>query len=158
MASVLGLALSISANACGAPPSNPSTVGSSSTTGRTLPLDATLRFGSARIELEVARTAQEQATGLMGRTDLPADRGMLFPFTPPAPTAMWMKDTRIPLDLVFVRDGIVTKVVDSAPPCTADPCPIWSSDGPVDAVVELRSGRAAALGITPGRTIDITVR
>lgn len=124
----------------------------------TLPIGATLTMEGTRIDLEVARTPAEQQTGLMGRTDLPADRGMLFPTSRPIGMSMWMANTPIPLDIVFLRDGIVTRVVDSAPPCTSSPCPIWSSDGPVDAVLELRGGRAAELGIVPGRPLEITYR
>lgn len=125
---------------------------------QSLPVDATLTVGSTRTDLEVARTPTERDTGLMGRTDLPADRGMLFANSRPIGMSMWMANMLIPLDIVFVRDGIVTKVVSDAPPCTTKQCPIWSSDGPVDAVIELRSGRATELGITTGRPVDITWR
>ena len=67
-----------------------------------------------------------------------------------------MKDTLIPLDIVYVRDGIVTNVVAQAPPCGADPCPSYPSDGKVDTVIELPSGRAADVGITAGTQLDLS--
>lgn len=145
---------------CGSdgPTSTAGTSASSLPGAQSLPVGATLRVGATEIELEVARTPAEQETGLMFRTDLPPDRGMLFPTTRPIGMSIWMKDTLIPLDLVFVRDGVVTKVVTEAPPCTTNRCPVWSSDGPIDEVIELRGGRAAELGITTGTTLDISWR
>ena len=133
-------------------------VGTTTNNGQTLPIGATITVGSTTIGLEVARTPVEQEIGLMGRTSLAADRGMVFPFTPAQRISFWMKDTLIPLDLVFVRDGIVTKVVANAPPCTADSCPTWSSDGPVDSVIELRAGMSDSLGIRAGTRLDIVDR
>ena len=121
-----------------------------------LPVGGSLRVGGEVISLEVARTPREQETGLMFRTELAADRGMAFVLESPASVAFWMKDTLIPLDIVYVRDGVVTNVVAEVPPCEADPCPSYPSDGKVDTVVELRSGRAAELGITTGDTVAIS--
>ena len=115
--------------------------------GQMLPISAQVTVGQQVIQLEVAQTAQQQATGLMYRTELAADRGMLFPFMPPRPVAFWMKNMSITLDMVFLRDGKVTAISSNVPPCTADPFPVYGPNMPVDQVIELRGGRAAELGL-----------
>jgi uncharacterized membrane protein (UPF0127 family) len=125
--------------------------------GQYLPISAETEIGGQRIQLEVARTPQEQSKGLMHRPPLPDDRGMLFLFNPPRPVQFWMKNTPSPLDMVFLRDGEVQAIVESALPCQADPCPTYGPDRsvPIDQVIELRSGRAAELGLTAGDRITI---
>lgn len=122
-----------------------------------LPISASAEIDGEVIQLEVAQTPQEQAKGLMYRSPLPDDRGMLFPFNPPRPVQFWMKNTPSPLDMVFLRDGEVQAIVAAAPPCQADPCPTYGPETPVpiDQVLELRSGRAAELGLTVGDRINI---
>jgi uncharacterized membrane protein (UPF0127 family) len=139
----------------GPPPDTPP-VSSEPSSPQSLPIGATLRAAGQVVALEVARTPEQQETGLMFRTELPADRGMVFAFDRPTSAAFWMKNTLIPLDIVYVRDGVVTNVVAAAPPCEADPCPVYPSDGKVDTVIELASGRAAELGIAAGTTLDLT--
>jgi len=122
-----------------------------------LPISAEAEINGQTIQLEVARTLQEQAKGLMYRPPLPDDRGMLFPFDPPRPVQFWMKNTPSPLDMVFLRDGEVQAIVTAAPPCEADPCPTYGPETSVaiDHVLELRSGRAAELGLTVGDRLEI---
>lgn len=122
-----------------------------------LPLDARVTIGNCTVLLEVARTPSQQATGLMFRTQLDRDRGMAFPFEPPRSVAFWMKNTKISLDMLFLRGGVVRHIEPSVPPCTADPCPSY---GPpptevIDLVIELAGGRAADLGIQPGDRLAI---
>lgn len=128
------------------------------TGAQSLPIGADLRAGGETIGLEMARSASEQQIGLMWRADLPTDRGMLFVVSPARTMSIWMKDTLIPLDLVFVREGTVTNVHAQVPPCSSTPCSTYASKGAVDSVIELRSGRAAELGITAGSTIDVEMR
>ncbi|WP_238550555.1 DUF192 domain-containing protein [Blastomonas sp. AAP53] len=98
--------------------------------------------------VEMARTPQEQAKGLMFRTELAPDMGMLFPFPSPKPAGFWMKNTVISLDLLFVRaDGSIESIAANAVPYSLDPI---SSGEPVAAVLELAAGRAAELGLKPG--------
>lgn len=127
------------------------------TNGQYLPISAETEIGGQRIQLEVARTPQEQSKGLMHRPPLPDDRGMLFIFDPPRPVQFWMKNTPSPLDMVFLRNGEVQAIVENALPCEADPCPTYGPDRSVviDHVIELRSGRAAELGLTTGDRIVI---
>lgn len=120
--------------------------------GQKLPISAQVTIGGQRILLEVARTPQEQSTGLMYRTELAPNRGMLFVFSPPRPVSFWMKNTLIPLDMVFMSNGVVKYISEKVPPCTGNPCPGYGPEPKIDIdnVLELGSGRAAELGIKVG--------
>lgn len=120
-----------------------------------LPISAEAEIDGQKIELEVARTPQEQAQGLMYRPVLPDNRGMMFPFDPPRPVRFWMMNTPQPLDMVFLLNGEVKAVEANAPPCTQRPCPTYGTSIAVNQVIELRAGRAAELGIEPGKQLNI---
>jgi uncharacterized protein len=122
-----------------------------------LPVSAQVTINRQTILLEVARTSQEQSTGLMNRTDLASNRGMLFVFSPPRPVSFWMKDTLIPLDMVFVSNGVVKYIGEQVLPCTADPCKIYGPEPKIDidGVIELRAGRAAELHLKIGDRLKI---
>ncbi|HST37534.1 MAG TPA: DUF192 domain-containing protein [Allosphingosinicella sp.] len=107
---------------------------------------------SHRFTVEVARTEQQQAQGLMGRRTLPADRGMLFPFDPPRAAEFWMRGTLIPLDMLFIRtNGTIAKIAANTVPLSEEPV---GTDEELSAVLELRGGRAAELGIREGDTVS----
>ena len=111
-------------------------------------LEIVTATGAHAFEVEVARTAAERARGLMFRRSLPQDRGMLFLFESERPTAMWMKDTYVSLDMVFVsRNGRVTSIARGAVPMSEAIIP---SGGPVYAVIELAAGAADAIGLSVG--------
>ena len=98
--------------------------------------------------VEVARTEREQAKGLMFRTAMGADEGMIFPMDPPRDAAFWMKNTVIPLDIIFIGpDKRILNIAANAEPYSETPLP---SAGPVSAVLELNGGRAEQLGIGRG--------
>ncbi len=122
-----------------------------------LPLTASVRIGKQNILLEVARTPQEQAIGLMSRTDLADNRGMLFVFEQPQPVRFWMKNTLIPLDMIFLSRGVVKHIGAEILPCPGDPCPDYGPDRSVkiDEVIELRGGRAAELQLKVGDRLQI---
>lgn len=104
--------------------------------------------GRKTIDIEVATTPQEQALGLMYRTSLADTKGMLFPYGEARELTMWMKNTYIPLDMVFIRgDGTVHRIEVKAEPLSER---VISSDGPVTAVLELAGGAAERLGLKPG--------
>ncbi len=88
----------------------------------------------------------------MFRRGMPADRGMLFNFNPPQPAQFWMKNTLIPLDMLFLYQGIIKNIRTKVPPCLADPCPSYGPrlDVTIDQVIELNAGRAATLGLKVG--------
>ncbi|HVF36899.1 MAG TPA: DUF192 domain-containing protein [Sphingomicrobium sp.] len=105
-----------------------------------------------RFKVEVARTPEEQSTGLMNRTSLAPDRGMLFPFPEPRQANFWMKNTFIPLDIIFIRsDGTIANVEANTVPLSLDTV---NSAGPVSAVFEIAGGRSAELGIKAGDRVD----
>lgn len=120
-----------------------------------LPISATAEMAGQQISLEVARTPQEQAMGLMYRTSLDPDRGMLFSFGWPQPVSFWMKNTKIPLDMVFLLKGQVKAIEANVPPCTTNPCPSYGPQTLIDQVIELRGGRAAELGLKAGDQVII---
>jgi uncharacterized protein len=123
---------------------------------QSLPITAKVTLKGRLIKLEVAKTSQEQATGLMNRTRLASNRGMLFIFDPPRPVGFWMKNTLIPLDMLFIRNGVIQAIAANVPPCKSDPCPSYSPGQiDIDQVLELKAGRAKELGVKPGDPIEI---
>jgi uncharacterized protein len=98
--------------------------------------------------VEVATTPGERARGLMFREQLAPDAGMLFVYAQDQPVSMWMKNTLIPLDMLFVaRDGRILKIVERTVPLSTA---VIASDGSVAAVLELNGGTADRLGLRPG--------
>lgn len=92
--------------------------------------------------------------GLMYREGLPERSGMLFLFTDAAAHKFWMKNTKIPLDIIWLDgSGNVVFVSADTPPCRADPCPTYGPDVPVATVLELAGGMAAKEKVTVGSTI-----
>ena len=117
-----------------------------------IPLTATTRKGRPHtFRVEVARTSQQQARGLMQRKKMGADEGMIFPNDPPQLRSFWMHDTILPLDIIFIGpDHKVVNIAANSVPYSETPIP---SLGPVIAVLELNAGRAAQLGIEPGSMV-----
>lgn len=98
--------------------------------------------------VEVATTPEQERYGLMFRKKLPPRSGMIFLYYPEQQIFMWMKNTYIPLDMLFVRaDGTISKIIADAMPMDATPL---SSDAPVRAVIEINAGEAAGQGIKVG--------
>lgn len=105
-------------------------------------------WGSARFQVEVADTPQERAQGLMFRESLPRQAGMLFVYDAPQSVSFWMRNTLIPLDMIFVDGrGVVRHVHENAVPL--DETPIPGGDG-IQFVLEINAGQAGGLGIQPG--------
>lgn len=100
------------------------------------------------IQVEVTSTPEEKAMGLMFRTSLADDAGMLFPYSPPQEATMWMRNTYISLDMIFIRaDGIIHRIETNTEPFSER---VIASRGTVAAVLELKAGSAARLGLKPG--------
>lgn len=113
-----------------------------------VPLTIETRSGARRFSVEVARTEQEQARGLMFRTALPDGGGMIFPMNPPRSTTFWMKNTPLPLDIIFIRaDGTIARIAAETTPYSLD---LIDSGEPVAAVLEIAGGKAAEAGIAAG--------
>lgn len=103
-------------------------------------------------QVEVARNDADRAQGLMFRRSMPADRGMLFDFGRVEPVSMWMQNTYIPLDMLFIRpDGTIARIASDTEPLSTRTI---SSGEPVLAVLELNAGTAARLGIKPGDRVE----
>lgn len=123
----------------------------------TIPVTVTSSQGGHVFRVEQARTEAEQAQGLMYRTDLKPDGGMLFSPYPPdgtgaRPASFWMKNTPTSLDIVFIRsDGTIARIAENTVPFSEAPVP---SGEPVTAVLELVGGRAAELGISEGDKVS----
>ena len=116
------------------------------------PLTIVTKAGPQTFEVEVARNDADRAQGLMYRRTMAPDRGMLFDFAQVEPVSMWMKNTYLSLDMVFIKpDGTVTRVAENTEPLSTR---IISSGGPILAVLELNAGTAKRLGIKAGDHVE----
>ena len=113
-----------------------------------VPVVVTGKDGSNEFVAEMANTAESQAKGLMYRTKLGPDEAMIFPSEQPTARAFWMKNTPIPLDIIFIGlDGRISNIAAMTEPYSEDQV---YSVGSASAVLEIAGGRAAELGIEPG--------
>jgi uncharacterized membrane protein (UPF0127 family) len=111
------------------------------------PLVVETSTGERRIEVEIADETHERTQGLMFRQDLPQDRGLLFVFERTGRLAFWMKNTPLPLDLVFIAENGRVAAIRQGEPFSETSI---SPPNPARFVLELNRGQAAALGIRPG--------
>ena len=110
----------------------------------------------ALYRLELALTPEEQAQGLMYRENLPDRTGMIFVFDQAGDHHFWMKNTMIPLDMIWMdASGKVIFVSANTPPCKADPCPTYGPDAPARQVLEIAGGMAAKENIAVGSTLRL---
>ena len=111
-----------------------------------------------RFSVELAETSEQQALGLMFRDSLPDDHGMLFVFPVESRRSFWMKNTRIPLDILYFDSELaLVSLVADARPCRSARCPNYPSEGPARYVLELNSGKAAELGVRPGDVLELHI-
>jgi uncharacterized protein len=109
-----------------------------------------------RFSVELATDDASREHGLMMRTALAPDHGMLFVFSYQAPQGFWMKNTLIPLDILyFDTDRRLVSAQLNVQPCKADPCPVYPSDAPARYVLELSAGTAKRLGVQVGDELKI---
>jgi uncharacterized membrane protein (UPF0127 family) len=119
---------------------------------RVIPLKVKSAGRAHAFRVEVATTPQEQAKGLMFRTKMGADEGMIFVNDPPRRAAFWMRNTVIPLDIIFIgTDHRILNIAADAVPYDERPLP---SAGVTSGVLELNGGRAAQLGIKAGDKVS----
>ncbi|MDE2070935.1 MAG: DUF192 domain-containing protein [Gammaproteobacteria bacterium] len=125
-------------------------------TAAAAPATEHLALAGHRFTVKIANTDAERERGLMFRTHMPADHGMLFVFPDSGPRYFWMKNTLIPLDIIFfdAHQRLINVSADT-PPCKADPCPTYASTAPAEYVLELNAGMAAKLGLKPGDRFTI---
>jgi uncharacterized membrane protein (UPF0127 family) len=108
------------------------------------------------VSLEVARTEEERARGLMYRKDLAEQAGMIFLFERPGIYPFWMKNTLIPLDMLWTdANGRITWIAESVPPCKADPCPEYPPRAEAQYVIELRAGFVKRHGVKVGDVVTL---
>jgi uncharacterized protein len=108
--------------------------------------------GKQHFAIEEAKTSQQMMQGLMYRRSMPADAGMLFEYDHPQPVSFWMKNTLIPLDMLFIgADGTVLDIHERAVPLSLDSI---GTDKPVLGVLELNGGTVSRLGIKRGDRVE----
>jgi uncharacterized membrane protein (UPF0127 family) len=110
-------------------------------------------------DVELASSPEETSLGLMHRKHLDADKGMLFIFSQSAFHTFWMKNTLIPLDMIWM-DGAhrVVHVQENVPPCQADPCPRYVPSKEALFVLELNAGEAKRLGLQVGDQLEFKLQ
>lgn len=113
--------------------------------------------GDLSLQVEVADSAEERAKGLMGRENLEEGHGMWFVFEEEAPRSFWMKNTLIPLDIIFFdKDKKAVRMVSNMEPCKkneGNDCPLYASRAPAMYALEVRSGFVQAYGVGVGDAI-----
>ena len=121
-----------------------------------------VKIGDNVVKLEVADTDKKIERGLMFRTSLDKDCGMVFLFNPPRKVKFWMFNCLMPLDMIFTKDGKIVKIEENVPPCKSkDPrqCPTYP-DTPVfvDKVVEVNAGYCKKHGIKEGDSVEFSFK
>ena len=117
---------------------------------------AAVELHGHRFSVELATDDASRQHGLMMRTSLAADHGMLFAFPVIGPQGFWMKNTLIPLDILYFDENRrLVSMQQDVPPCKADPCPTYPSAAPAIYVLELSAGTARRMGFNPGDVLKI---
>ena len=110
------------------------------------------------VTAELAVTDAERARGLMFRKRIEADQGMLFVFEEEGVYPFWMKNTLVPLDILWLgRDRRIVHIAADVPPCEADPCPSYGPGAPALFVLELKAGECRARGLEPGDRLEFVL-
>jgi uncharacterized membrane protein (UPF0127 family) len=109
-----------------------------------------------RFEVEIADTPQLKAQGLMFRDALQPDYGMLFIFQDESPRAFWMRNTRIPLDILYFDSQMtLVSAAENVRPCRVERCPSYPSQGPARYVLEINAGLASQMGVQKGDRLTL---
>lgn len=115
-----------------------------------------LSLNGINFDVELAITESEHSHGLMGRTTLESNRGMLFVYNEPLQLSFWMKETLIPLDILFFdSDGRLLEFFANTPPCKEEPCKTYTNRSPAQYVLELSAGTAGRLKLKRGDIFTI---
>src|ERR1041385_5480216 len=110
-----------------------------------------------RFDVEIAADDAARTRGLMFRDSMAEDHGMLFLFDSMQPHVFWMKNTHIPLDILYFDQNYkLVSVQERVPPCRSEPCVVYPSEGPAQYVLELNAGTAEKLGVKPGDALKVS--
>ena len=110
-----------------------------------------------RFEVEIADTEPARERGLMFRDSMPANHGMLFLFDDFTVRTFWMKNCRMPLDILYFDQNYkLVSAQQRVPACRSEPCPVYPSEGAAKYVLELNAGTADKLGVKPGDTLKVS--
>lgn len=117
---------------------------------------ATITIANHQIVAPVALSASDQRRGLSGVTTLADDEGMLFVYPTPRLVTFWMHEMLIPIDIIWIREGVVVGLVENAPPPDPGQVPaVFSSPEAITEVLEIQSGLSARLGLSTGTVVQI---
>lgn len=114
------------------------------------------KTGEVKVSVDVADAFEEHSKGLMFRESLPEDSGMLFIFQDESQKTFWMKNTLIPLDIIFIDSDFQIINIEQAVPCEADMCPYYKSEGEAKYVLEVNEGFAERNGVGAGNSVSIS--
>ncbi len=118
--------------------------------------DTAVTLKGRQFRVEQANDPDSQQRGLMFRDSMPEDHGMLFNFDNEQPRTFWMKNCRMPLDILYFDEKYkLVSVQQRVPACRSDPCPVYPSEGPAKFVLELNAGMADKLGVKPGDELQV---
>ncbi|MDF5728138.1 MAG: DUF192 domain-containing protein [Rhizonema sp. PD38] len=120
-----------------------------------LPIGATFTSNNQTVQLELVDDRREYAHGLKFRDSIPKNRGMLFVLNKPEKVKLWMKDTHVPLDMIFLQDGVIKSIVEAAPPCKTKTCPNYDSVYPVNQIIELPALSIGNLNLKVGKRLQL---
>ena len=107
------------------------------------------------LRLFIADEPLEKRLGLMNIKKLGSNDGMIFVFNPPKNVKFWMKNTLIPLDMIFIRNNQIIEILENVMPCTKNICELFGPDEIVDFVIEINSGKTKEIGLKKGDYIEI---
>lgn len=116
---------------------------------------ATATIRNQTYSIDVVKTPKEQQIGLSEKSSISANYGMYFPFEKADYYAFWMKNMKLPIDIIFIRDNKIVTIHDSVPAPTSDSnnLPLYQPDEPADAVLEITAGLSKKYGFAKGDTI-----
>jgi uncharacterized membrane protein (UPF0127 family) len=120
-----------------------------------LPIGATFTSNNQTVQLELADDRKEYAHGLKFRDSISKNHGMLFVLNNPEKVKLWMKDTPVPLDMIFLQNGVIKSIVKAAPPCKTKTCPNYDSVYPINQVIELPAGSTKTLDLKVGKRLEL---
>ena len=117
-----------------------------------------VQIGDNKIFVEVATTPEEQMEGLQQRESLEKESGMLFVWETEKNISMWMKDTLIPLDMIFIDSEKKIVAIQNAKPCKVDICKHYTADTPVQYVLEVNQGWSEKHNVQVGDSVEINIQ